>query len=442
MSSRNMDTNELDLEIRLARNALLKGNFSTAASRFRNLLARMETQPSGSPTGPDSYTFCHVLKNLAACLDEEGFPSEGIQHVERALRILGELIKNQPDDENYGRRDSYLSLRAGLLIDLGRMKRDFGDYPSAQKMYQTALILAQRLENPEIQAVVEYNLGILAFDQRDWAQARENFEEALELARQMNELFTEARALHELGMVAEAEGKWPLAEQHYRDSLALKEQIGNKAAVASTCYALASLQKRIDRLGESEAWYKRALQLVEQVAPGSTLHAKCLCDLSLLLWQRRMVEPDMRAELSNIRTYATQALDLIEKQDQSMENERWKTLLVLALISKLEQRSIDTNIYRQRAFDAFVTYMYPRYPIDNSTEIILSVIAQGALGDTSARSQIEESFPLLEEKGLDITDQVRRIWAGERDWLALVNITGDAYSFYCILFVLQILRHS
>ena len=439
-SNRKEDINEFDLEERLSHNALLKGHFSIAALRFRNLLTRMETHPSGSPTGPDSYTFCLILKGLAASLDEEGLPAEGIQHIERALRILDELIKNQPDDEEYDRRHRHLILRAGLLIDLGRMKRDFADYPSAQKMYQTALALAQRLEDTQTQAVVFHNLGILAFEQRDWAQAREHFEKALELVGQLNEPLSKARVLHELGMVAEAEGEWPLAEQRYRDSVALKEQIGNKVTIASTCYALASLQQRIGRLGEAEAWCKRALQLIEQAAPESTLHTKCLCSLSVLLWQRRLVEPDMSVKLSTIRTYATQALTLIEKQDQSMESARWQPLLLLALISRLEQRSIDTDIYRQRAYEAFITYMYPRYPIDPNTEVILSFIARGALGDTSARSQVEESFPLLEEKGLHITDQVRRIWVGERDWLALVDSIGDMYGTYCILFVLELIR--
>jgi DNA-directed RNA polymerase specialized sigma24 family protein len=53
-------------------------------------------------------------------------------------------------------------------------------------------------------------------------------------------------------------------------------------------------------------------------------------------------------------------------------------------------------------------------------EPLLQGIAAVARGNDLYRPDIEAMFPFLEEHGWRITEAVRRIWAGERDWFSLM----------------------
>src|SRR5688572_2115095 len=53
-------------------------------------------------------------------------------------------------------------------------------------------------------------------------------------------------------------------------------------------------------------------------------------------------------------------------------------------------------------------------------EPLLQGIAAVARGNELYRPDIEAMFPFLEEHGWRITEAVRRIWAGERDWFSLM----------------------
>jgi DNA-directed RNA polymerase specialized sigma24 family protein len=53
-------------------------------------------------------------------------------------------------------------------------------------------------------------------------------------------------------------------------------------------------------------------------------------------------------------------------------------------------------------------------------EPLLQGIAAVARGNHLYRADIEAMFPFLEEHGWRITEAVRRIWAGERDWFSLM----------------------
>jgi hypothetical protein len=65
---------------------------------------------------------------------------------------------------------------------------------------------------------------------------------------------------------------------------------------------------------------------------------------------------------------------------------------------------------------------------------LIAAIAAAAQGDAQARAAVEAALPQLEANGWGITDATRRIWAGEREWGALVEeLSGQE-----ALFVLRV----
>ncbi|HET9223718.1 MAG TPA: hypothetical protein VFO07_14495, partial [Roseiflexaceae bacterium] len=77
-----------------------------------------------------------------------------------------------------------------------------------------------------------------------------------------------------------------------------------------------------------------------------------------------------------------------------------------------------------------------RWHIDQQHGRLIAAIAAAAQGHEQARSAVEEMLPELEAKGWHIADATRRIWAGEREWDALIEEL-DAQDALLVLRVLE-----
>ena len=397
----------------LGEDELAKGDLQTAYMRFTRLLGRIAALPEGTSLGRGSYEHCTTLQRLARCLGRGGQPAAAETQLNEALAIINKLIIQQPEDQDYIRE------QGGLFIDLGDVLTNQGQYQRAQKSYEEALEIAKKQRESRPQAVALGQLGLLALMQKEYPKAQSRYTEALSISHTLNEPKVQAVIWHQLGLLAEDLKEWTEAERCYRESLAIEERLGNASGAAMTCSNLANVAISAGRPAEAEGWYKRALELFEQVQTNNPMRDKVFNNLSKLLLSQVQAGRSPKSRLIEARSYAEQALAIIETLDAS--SEIWNTLGTLAGIADLEGRAEDARSYRRRERETFAAFAGNRYHIDRQHAQLIAAIAVAAKGDEQARKAIEEELPDYEVNGWHIADATKRIWAGERDWQALVE---------------------
>lgn len=399
-------------EIGICQDERSRGNLQAAFARLTALLNRVETQPEGMQVGRGSYEHCRTQQELALCLRANGQPAAAEGQLREALNVVDALIEQQPDNQ------VRLRQRGGLLTNLGDVLSEQGKYSQAREAYEDALRIAKQLNDLRNQAVVLGQLGTLAQIQDDYPEARLRHTQARETFHALGEPPMEAVSWHQLGMVAQEQQEWAEAERCYRESLAIEERLGNAAGAAMTCNQLANVAVLAEKPVEAEGWYKRALELDEQVQPDSP-DSTYLNNLASLLVNEVDAGRAARTRLAEAKSYAERALAIRETLDASAPI--WSTLSTLAKIADLEGRAEESRDYRRRECETYAAFEGNRYHIDRQHGQLIAAIAAAAKGDAEAREAVEAVLPQLEEDGWKIAAATRRIWAGERDWHALVE---------------------
>ncbi len=261
--------------------------------------------------------------------------------------------------------------------------------------------------------------------QRDYAEARQRYHEALALFQTMSEPASEATIWHQLGMVAEEQRQWAEAERCYRESLAIKERQGNAAGAAMTCNQLAIVATGAGHPDEAERWYTRAIEIDERLGNDKEI-AGDLNNLANLIQDEVRAGRAPATRLAEARQHAERALAIV-KNIGCLFGELWKTLSILAEIADLEGRTEAARGYRRRERETFAAFAGNRWHIDNQHGQLIAAIAAAAQGNAQARAAVEEVLPGLEANGWEDAPMPRAgIWAGEREWHALVEEIGSA----------------
>lgn len=387
-----------------------RGELQASYNRFIALLARIEAAPVGTPRGNGSYEHCLTLGRMARCLQMGRQPAAAEQALRLALKIIEALCTAQPENSGYKRQ------RGAMLTDFGDVLKDQGSYVEARAAYEESDKVGADTGDLRMQSVALGQLGSLALQQRERAEAARRYGEALALFRKLNEPASEAVIWHQLGMVAQEQHQWDEAERCYRESLALKEQIGNSQGIANTCNQLAIVAVNAGRSAEAEGWFKRALSNFEQIGQHATI-ATCCNNLAGLLLDEVRTGRAAPERLAEARRYAERALAIREKLEVS--EPIWSTLNILAGITELEGRPVEATALRRREREAFAAFAGNRWHIDQQFGQLIAAIVAAARGNREARAAIEQALPQLEANGWKITDAVRRIWGGEREWHGL-----------------------
>jgi tetratricopeptide (TPR) repeat protein len=387
------------------------GKLRSAYARFTALLGRIEAQPVGAPLGRGSFEHCLTLGWLARCLEAGGQPAGAEGRLREALAIVEVLIAQQPD--NQGR----IRQRGALLTDLGDVLADQGKYSAGQVAYKTALEIATEGKDARQRGVVLGQLGTLALRERDYPEAYKRYAAALELFQSLDEPAMEAVSWHQLGVVAQQQREWVAAEDAYRRSAEIKVRLGMLAGsngAATTYNQLAIVAHGAGH--PAEGWFRRALEIDERFGNEKDV-ARDLNNLANLL--RDEARAGNTGRLAEARKLAERALAIVETLDLSAQP--WATLGILADIAALEGRTNAARDYHHRVRVTFAAFEGNRWQIDQQFGDLIAAIAAAAQGHEQARAAVEEVLPQLEEDGWQIAEATRRIWAGERDWDALVE---------------------
>jgi tetratricopeptide (TPR) repeat protein len=426
------------LESRQGEMLLDAGRAQEAEQVFRRLLARIEDlTPTPSPArrgdggevGP--YQLAQTLGRLGRSLRSQGRPRDAEAEYRRMLEVLAGLDQKNPTVcREIGIRHTDL---ADVLTDQGR-------YAEAREHYEAALKIHQDQGNERDVAVNLGQLGSLALVQGDYAEARRRYREALDRFRALGETRTEAIGWHQLGWVAEEEAgratgerradRLAEAETAYRESLRLEEAIGDKALAATTANQLAIVAQMAGRLADAERWYHRAIELKEQYSTPSDL-ATSLNNLAVLLLAvhrrpagERPAEFAGRDLLAEAEEFARKALEIKEAiGDLSLEP--WTTYNILAGIAGARGNEAAARDWRRKERAAYVAFPGNWARLARQWGPVVQAVAAAARGDKPARQAVEAAFEAMEAGGWRVSAAFRRIWAGERDWEALVEGLDD-----------------
>lgn len=393
-----------------------RGNLPAAVLVLTNLLARIESLPEGTPLGRGSHEHCLTLAWLATCLSATGQLATAQQMLDQALAIINKLMHEEPENQDFMRQ------HGALLVELGNMQLDQGQYAPAYLSFDDALAISKKLGDQRSQAVIQAQLGALALKQRDLPEAERRYNAGLKIDHELGDIAREAVSWYQLGIVAAARERWDESIRSYKESLTLVEKLENAAAATATCNQLAIVTQLAVQPAEAEKWYKRALEFAERLDASDPALANVCNNLAALLLLEVRADRSPKARLDDARSYAERAMTIRETLGDTQEI--WTSLDMLAAIAALQGRIEESRAYRRREREAFAAFAGNRYQIAQDFEPLIAATAAAAKGDSQARGQVAATLPQLEANDWHITAAVQRIWGGERDWHTLVENLG------------------
>jgi CHAT domain-containing protein/Tfp pilus assembly protein PilF len=156
---------------------------------------------------------------------------------------------------------------AAALNLLAMVRESLGEYVVAERLYNNALAIDERVVGRTNKAVAEilYNLGGLYSAQKLYADA----ETALKRALQINEFnhdtqnLETANILNNLGVVCRNQWRLPEAENLHRRALSIRERVGgvNHPDVAESLENLSAIFLEENKSGEAQDFFYRALSI-------------------------------------------------------------------------------------------------------------------------------------------------------------------------------------
>ena len=181
-----------------------------------------------------------------------------------------------------------LTMRALLLVWLGRYSQILGDLPAAEAQNQEALTLIAAVERLDsapdlllaVRAHVLMQRGHQRYD-RNSEEAEQYHRQALHLYQQLGDRWNEAHALAALARDALAFGRPEEAEALNHDALALRTLVGAPTAIATSMLDLAVNALATEQFTKAEQLLRSATQLYGDSADAFGT-ARCIGTLGTL----------------------------------------------------------------------------------------------------------------------------------------------------------------
>ena len=364
-----------------------EGYIEAAVNKLEQILTELFAQPS--------YHRCVTLGRLGRCLSAQ----KQLVTAEQCYRdALAEAEKLEVSID--------LKRQQGILHgDLADALTGMGDYVQAKAAYETGLMIAvEQVDSRQI-GVIKGQLGTHSLLRGDLVEADRYYKEALTISHDLCDPASESVIWHQLGMVKEKAQQLLSAEQAYRRAAEIEELLDNLPKASLSWNQLAIVNENLGNLLEAEAWYRKALALrkVEENLIGASTILNNLADLL-------SKQPN---RLSEARELAEKALEIRKTIDPSAA-QIWKTYVILARISDLQQENDTAQIYRRQAQQSKFIFAGTRYELQLFLPLIAGVVATTI--EREFRQQLDLVLEELERGHFrDLVAAIRQILAGERD---------------------------
>jgi predicted ATPase/DNA-binding SARP family transcriptional activator len=140
-------------------------------------------------------------------------------------------------------QDPLLHNQAPMLILLGGLKRNDGDYSSAQKLFQESLKLFQRVDDPWGICISLNNLFRIDYRRNAYKEATALAQQSLALAKETGDQWNIAHALDFLGIVAHDQGRYEQGKTFLNESLEISRSIGARFMMGHAIYWLGRIAR-------------------------------------------------------------------------------------------------------------------------------------------------------------------------------------------------------
>jgi len=372
------------------------GKYEEAAQMFSEILASLGDKPS--------FNRAYTLGMLGRCFKHQGKASQAAECYRQELAVLNKL----EDSEN-------VKQAIGVVqTDLADVLVDMGDYDSAKKACESALIIAKEQSDERQMAVALGKLGTLAMQQGDLQEAAKSYTEALAIFHRLNEPESEAMIHNQLGRVYQEAQQWKAAVEAYRESARIKESQGNLAGAAQTWNNLAMATQNAGKPEEAEAWYRKAIEGGKTAGDWLSV-SKVINNLADLL------QTNYPNRLPEAQQLMEEALAIDKTLDLAVV-EIWKAYGILAQIAEKQNNTAKASEYRRQSREAYQTFQGIRYQLQQFEPLIAEVVA--AVDDAKVRQELESGLETSGEGWKDLVTAIHRILNGERDKEVLCEPLG------------------
>jgi tetratricopeptide (TPR) repeat protein len=283
----------------------------------------------------------------------------------RALAILGPPARSRDADPDLTR------LRVRARIYIAGIDRALGAHDAADREFQGALREVKRAFGPrdlDVAGILN-NLGVLRKYQGRWAEATRFYRRALPLIEDSGDRDALATLFHNMGGIEHARGRYAVGEPHARRSVQLREAaLGpDHVSTAADVAALAALVEGQGRLEEAAALYERALAVFKRKLGKE--NAEVALNLSSLAALRQEQGRVLEAE----RLYA-QAVPLQERVFGRGHPEVALTLHNLAHLERERGRFARAVTLYGRAWRSFHRVLGAKHPHTRQAAANLKVV--------------------------------------------------------------------
>ncbi|PPT09597.1 High-affnity carbon uptake protein Hat/HatR [Geitlerinema sp. FC II] len=274
-----------------------------------------------------------VLSTLGGVYaSREEYHQRAIDYLDRALELA--------------QRTDNPSLEATTLFNLGELQFARTDFEAAVETFEAALQRFRALEDTDGEAAAAHRLGRSYAALQQFPEAVELLETALSLARGNADSDREARVLESLGDLSFDRGEFPQARNYYEELLAVRQGLGDPEGEA---FALDSLGTVYFELGDRQqaiVFYEEAIALFQQLQhpEGAAIARTNLARAYVSLGQYRAAKPhlDLAATVfrhRGDRVAEAQVLNLLgEVYNAFGEGQR-----ALDVLDRARQLLIDSN---------------------------------------------------------------------------------------------------
>jgi uncharacterized protein HemY len=114
--------------------------------------------------------------------------------------------------------------------NLGILKRNSGEWPSALENYQRGLQVLEKIGDSEGVAIAHTNIGNVYIDMGDWNKAEANLRQSFKIAQRIANPYEIAQAHLNLGRLYLSQERWEPSQSHLDAAIALYKQAGARAS--------------------------------------------------------------------------------------------------------------------------------------------------------------------------------------------------------------------
>lgn len=153
-----------------------------------------------------------------------------------------------------------LTGRCWVLLSLGNLYDDSGDWEQAAQVYQEAIALYQELGDQYGEAQALVNLGTALYNQSKWEEAADAFRKSLDIFVGVNDVSSAALSLSGLGHILTELGEYEQAIECYQAGLEIFVEAKNVSGEVSALNNLGRVYDSAGKMDQAIDMYQQSLE--------------------------------------------------------------------------------------------------------------------------------------------------------------------------------------